>query len=130
MEIYLVSEGDNVDQIASRFGEDVNQLVYDNQIEYPYRLAVGQALVVQNDIQPKRIKKAAATCGNAYPFISEWVLEQTLPYLTELPVFSYGFTERGELIPPFTDDSWVIERAKEYQTVNGKNKNKCKRNAK
>lgn len=117
MEIYLVSEGDNVDQIASRFGEDVNQLVYDNQIEYPYRLAVGQALVVQNDIQPKRIKKAAATCGYAYPFISEWVLEQTLPYLTELPVFSYGFTERGVLIPPFTDDSWVIERAKEYQTV-------------
>ena len=39
------------------------------------------------------------------------VLEQSLPYLQELPVFSYGFTGNGELLPPALDDSWMITAA-------------------
>ena len=46
MEIYVVKAGDSVDSIAASQGIPVDQLIWDNQIEYPYRLAVGQALFI------------------------------------------------------------------------------------
>lgn len=49
--------------------------------------------------------------GYAYPFIREWTLNQTLPFLTDLSIFSYGFTTTGMLIYPEVDDQWMIERA-------------------
>ena len=49
--------------------------------------------------------------GYAYPFIRRFTLTETLPYLTDLFVFSYGFTTEGELIPPSLDDTWMIELA-------------------
>ena len=102
MEIYVVDRGDNVDQIAASTGISVWQLIYDNQLIYPYELAVGQALVIDNGI--RNASRAVSVSGYAYPFISEWVLAETLPFLSELPIFSYGFTMEGELIPPL----WVI----------------------
>ena len=48
MEIYVVKAGDSVDSIAASLGIPVDQLIWDNQIEYPYRLAVGQALFIGN----------------------------------------------------------------------------------
>ena len=55
---------------------------------------------------------AISVSGYAYPFISPWVLEQTLPFLTALPVFSYGFTPEGELLPPpYGEDQWMISEA-------------------
>ncbi|MDE6916375.1 MAG: glycoside hydrolase, partial [Lachnospiraceae bacterium] len=35
----------------------------------------------------------------------------TLPYLTNISVFSYGFTTEGNLVPPKADDSRVINEA-------------------
>lgn len=40
--VYVVKEGDNVDRIAETAGIPVGELLWANQIEYPYRLAVGQ----------------------------------------------------------------------------------------
>ncbi len=74
MEIYVVRTGDNVDEIASQFGADVQDIIFDNQLVYPYRLAVGQALVIRRgaerageEIQNKRRIDSG---GYAYPFIS------------------------------------------------------------
>lgn len=53
--------------------------------------------------------------GYAYPYISPWVLEQTLPYLSRLCIFSYGFTLEGYLVPPSRDDQWMIWLALQYQ---------------
>ncbi|MDE6185192.1 MAG: glycoside hydrolase, partial [Lachnospiraceae bacterium] len=39
------------------------------------------------------------------------VLDDTLPYLTSLSVFSYGFTTEGELLPPQIDDTFMIRSA-------------------
>ena len=47
MSVYVVKEGDNVDRIAETAGIPVGELLWANQIEYPYRLAVGQSLLVQ-----------------------------------------------------------------------------------
>ncbi|MGN0435936.1 MAG: glycosyl hydrolase family 18 protein [Wujia sp.] len=113
MEIYVVKQGDTVDSIAIELGVDVQQLIYDNQIIYPYELAVGQALLVNRNIRAANY--TISVSGYAYPFISPWVLEQTLPYLSELPIFSYGFTPEGELIQPmYGMDGWMIEKAFEF----------------
>lgn len=113
MEIYVVQQGDTIDNIASELGVSVWQLIYDNQLIYPYELAIGQALLVNRNI--RQANRSIVVSGYAYPFISPWVLQQTLPYLSELPIFSYGFTEEGELIPPaYGDDSWMISEALKF----------------
>lgn len=116
MEIYVVRPGDNVDSIAAEFGVDVEQIIYDNQLVYPYELAVGQALLI-NEYERNAVR-AISVSGYAYPFISPWVLEQTLPYLSELPIFSYGFTKEGNLLPPSQgDDVWMIKEAERFGTL-------------
>lgn len=112
MQIYVVKTGDTVDSIAAETGVPVETLIYDNQIEYPYRLAVGQALFIGDGIRevPRR---PLYVSGYAYPFIEEEVLRETLPWLTAIYVFSYGFTEEGELVPPISDDTRIIEGSRQ-----------------
>ena len=110
MQIYVVKSGDNVDSIAAEAGIPVSTLLWDNQIAYPYRLAVGQALLLDNERNGK-MKSPLHVNGYAYPFINPETLDWTLPYLTDLSVFSYGFTTDGDLIPPMADDSWMVNVA-------------------
>ena len=110
MEIYVVKSGDTVDSIAESYGIPVSSVIYNNQLVYPYALAVGQALLLSSEesIPPSY---PAWVNGYAYPFIRQDVLDETLPYLSSLSVFSYGFTTDGDLIPPTVDDSFMIEAA-------------------
>lgn len=125
MAIYVVNEGDSLDLIAEITGADPLVLSYDNQIPYPYSLTEGQALWItdaayveegvssaQQNIEKSRY--GIQVGGYAYPFISRYVLEQTLPYLTDLYIFSYGFTAEGDLIHPALPDDWMISLAKQY----------------
>lgn len=122
MVIYTVRTGDTIDNIASRYGISADDIAYDNQIPFPYALAVGAALLLtqasytltSEDILVSNSGRPAYSGGYAYPFISRWVLEQTLPYLTDLFIFSYGFTVEGTLIPPALDDTFMITLAKNY----------------
>ncbi len=127
MKIYIVRPGDTVDSIAESERVSAQAIIYDNQLSYPFPLAVGQALLLQNstpDINspeqtenrnlPTALAYSAYVGGYAYPFISRWVLEQTLPYLSDLFIFSYGFTPEGTLIPPLLDDSFMIAMAKSF----------------
>lgn len=115
MEIYVVQRGDTVDSIANQFGVAAETVIITNQLIYPYRLAVGQALLI-NDGRTNRDGYVDFN-GFAYPFISSWVLENTLPYLTYLSVFSYGFTREGYLVYPELADEWMIEMAGQFDTV-------------
>lgn len=117
MEIYVVKSADTVDNIAEIYGMPVEEIIYANQLIYPYKLAVGQALLIPVKGEEIEEKRWVRINGYAYPFISNWTLTQTLPYLTELSVFSYGFTMTGNLIPPTLDDTWMIQRAYEYETL-------------
>lgn len=116
MEIYVVKAGDTVDTIAAAQGVSVDTIIYNNQLEYPYPLAIGQALLLSKG-ESAQVKKAVETGGYAYPYISPDVLGQTLPYLSKLFVFSYGFTPEGDLIYPATDDTFMIEMAAATQTA-------------
>lgn len=108
MEIYVVQPGDTVNAIAAEYNLSPDTIIYQNQLIFPYRLAVGQALLLaaDSDTAPNR---QILSGGYAYPFISNFVLDQTLPYLSELYVFSYGFTVDGDLIPPILDDTYMIQ---------------------
>lgn len=116
MEIYVIQPGDTIDLIAERYGVTVETIAFINQIPYPYALAIGQALLIDTNTQTTPTREAQAN-GYAYPYISPWVLNQTLPYLSNLLVFSYGFTAEGELLPPNTSD----ERMREAATEAGRN---------
>lgn len=112
MEIYVVQAFDTVDRIAQEYQVSVNRLIEINQLSYPYALAVGQALLIPTaggfQDQPEVV-----TNGYAYPFIDTDILQTTLPYLTDLSVFSYGFTETGELVYPELSDLWMLELARQ-----------------
>lgn len=112
MQIYVVEPGDTIDTIAERFSATVDELSYVNQIPYPYSLAVGQAMLVQTEKVSMDMGRYSK--GYAYPFISRWVLSQTLPYLSSLLIFSYGFKADGQIIYPVLDDEWMIAMADEY----------------
>lgn len=51
----------------------------------------------------------------AYPFINDVLLRSTLPFLTYVTPFTYGFTETGELVP--LRDGAIIARAEEMGTA-------------
>lgn len=111
MEIYVVKSGDTVDSIAESHGVTVSSVIYNNQLAYPYPLAVGQALLLSSG-EASAPSYPVWVNGYAYPFIQRSVLNETLPYLSSLSVFSYGFTTEGELVPPTIDDTFMIEAAR------------------
>jgi len=113
MTIYTVKSGDTVGNIASVYGVLADAIIYDNQLPPPYLLTAGQTLLLPTT-STDFIKTSAYIGGYAYPFISRYVLEQSLPYLSYLYIFSYGFTTEGELVPPQLDDTWMIQLAKQY----------------
>ncbi len=115
MIIYTVQPGDTVDSIAAAQGISVSSIVYNNQIPYPYALAVGQALLLS--LPGFSYNREIRSGGYAYPFINPYVLEQSVPYLSDLYIFSYGFTTEGELIPPWADDTPLIAAAKAVGTA-------------
>ena len=124
MQIYVVKAGDTIDEIALRQDVPVESIIYNNQLEYPYALVVGQALLLpgtadmgQQDNAEEIPKRLVEVNGYAYPFIRSEILEQTLPYLTEVSVFSYGFTEEGQLIEPEISDALLLETAINFQTA-------------
>ena len=112
----MVQPGDSVDSIAAAQGVSVDSILYNNQIVYPYRLALGQALLLSKGT-PAAQRRTVNVGGYAYPFISRYVLEETLPYLSDLYVFSYGFTVDGDLIPPALDDSFMITMARDFEVA-------------
>lgn len=116
MEIYIVQPGDSVFRIAREQHVSEESIIYNNQLEYPYSLVIGQALLLSKGI-PNPNRRLVETGGYAYPYIDRTVLTQTLPYLSKLFVFSYGFTVDGELIPPRVDDSFMIEAARSYEVA-------------
>ena len=110
MEIHVVKQGDTVDTIAAFYGVSPASVIYDNQLTYPYALAVGQALLISTS-PVSAPTYSAYSGGYAYPFIEEMVLQETLPFLSYLFIFSYGFTTEGELVPPTLDDQFMIQWA-------------------
>ena len=110
--IHETARGETIPSIAARYGVHPLQIVRNNPFltSQPF-LRQGQYLVILYRGQSDRPLTAD---GYAYPFINKRLLGETLPYLGYLSIFSYGFTESGELIP--IDDEPLLEAARVYGT--------------
>lgn len=57
MLIHTVKKGDSLSRIAKAHGVDTQSLIRNNQLAYPDRLTVGQALVVEPDVTTYTVKQ-------------------------------------------------------------------------
>lgn len=93
---HTVRQGETLTGIAAQYNTTVLALLQNNpQLGGSDRIRVGQLLVISYG--PKL--GTFAVNGYAYPSIDQQVLRKTLPYLTYLSVFSYGFDSLGRLLP-------------------------------
>lgn len=96
--IYQVQPGDTIFSISQQLNIPENVLLQNNPqlatLEYIYP---GQTLVISYKKNPLG---EYLINGYAYPFINRDLLNQTVPFLTYLSVFSYGFSPDGTLYPP------------------------------
>lgn len=108
--IYTVQEGDTVSGIAQSYGITDAVLLQNNPIiSSAGNIFPGQTLVIEYEGEKRG---SIATNGYVYPNVDRNVLIKTLPYLTYLTVFTYGFREDGSLVT--VDDAAVLELAKQY----------------
>ena len=96
-ETYTVRPGDTLFSIASTHNTTVQALLRNNpSLLGEDRIAPGQQLVLSYWQE----KQGTITVnGYAYPNIDGRLLRRTLPYLSQLTPFTYGFTPQGTLIP-------------------------------
>ena len=111
MLFYVVQPGDTVYSIASMTGNTVEELLRNNGLTPGSVLVPGQALVLAEQGEERTQKREISVNGYTYPYIDNVVLQKTLPDLTYVTLFTYGFTEEGELIG--IQDEPVIGEAKE-----------------
>lgn len=109
--IYVVKSGDTLQKISDETGIPVQKIIADNQLKYSDMLVPGQALLILKEGEKGRLAEGLLAAGYAYPYIDPTVLEEALPELDRMLVFSYGFTFAGDLIPPQQDDRWMAEQA-------------------
>lgn len=109
-EIYTVKTGDTLYSIANESGISLRQLLRNNpSLAGDPQILPGQQLVLSYRQDPGR---NLYVNGYAYTNISSELLQKTLPYLSEMTPFTYGFTPQGTLIQP--DDQALIDAARLY----------------
>lgn len=108
---YTVKEGDTLFSIAKEYQTTVKDLYRNNPaLMGESDIVPGEELVISYRESPKR---PITVNGYAYPFIADNVLAQTLPNLSNITPFSYGFTSMGDLI--LLADDELVEKAKSSQ---------------
>ncbi len=111
--VYTVKPGDTLESIAAKFAVPEIELLQNNPaLIFSSYLTVGQTVVIHFQEQKRR---EIFINGYAYPYIHRNILRRSLPYLTYLTIFGYGFTEEGDLIP--VDDQAMINLAYEYRVA-------------
>lgn len=105
--VYTVSQGDTLNSIAEENGLTVSELLRNNpSLKGKSNVYPGQTLVLSYQDPPE---VELSVNGYAYPFIDPDTFTETLPYLSSFTVFTYGFTEQGELIEP--EDADILSTA-------------------
>lgn len=107
---HTVAPGDTLYSIAELYNVSVIHILQNNPgLSNATTLYPGQTIVI--DYNNEKIGSLSVT-GYAYPYINRETLIKTLPYLTYLTIFTYGFTPTGELVT--IDDVSTINLAREY----------------
>ena len=114
VQTHTVMRGDTVFSVCSRYGITQNDLFRKNpSLCGGYvPLSVGQTLVIEFAEKPD---DEMFSYAYAYTFIEERILRQTLPYLSALAPFTYGFTSDGTLLS--LPDSKLLSACSNYGTM-------------
>lgn len=111
--IHIVAPEEDLETIARRYDVSTRDIVKNNpSILKNNGIQIGQSLVISYQ-QPKL--GTFSVYGYVYPFVDKDILRRTLPYLTYLSVFSYGFDNEGNLKD--LDDSEVLSLALSYEVA-------------
>ena len=121
--IHTVSEGDTLAALSERYGVPLLQLLRNNPAvatrtpaaDGSIALYPGESIIIRYSDQTASVRNPISVIGYAYPSIDRELLRQTLPFLTYLSIFTYGFTFEGELVT--VDDSELISIARSYGTA-------------
>lgn len=111
---HTVVEGDTLYGIAQAYNTTPTRLLQNNPWIADTEALIPGSVVV---ISFRRDENFGDIVINAYayPYISRTVLRKTLPFLTYLSLFTYGFTPQGDLIP--IDDTELIQLARDYNVA-------------
>lgn len=109
VQTYVIRQGDTLNSIAVSNGISVNTLLQNNPQLIGNTLPIGETIAISYDDDKSRF---IAVNGYTYANIDRDLLLTTLPYLTFLTIFTYGFNEDGTLIP--SEDTELITIAKNY----------------
>ena len=94
--VYTVNDGDTLVGIANKYGVTINQLLRNNPIlKGKTNIFTGQSIII--DYNTEKIGNMSVN-GYIYPFIDRDLLIKTLPYLTYITIFTYGFMPDGTLV--------------------------------
>lgn len=109
---HTIVEGDTLSSIAKQYNtNEKNILRHNPQLLFQNSLIIGESIIISFQDSDNK-KSSISVNGYAYPFISKTILYESLLYLTELYIFSYGFTPEGNLIP--IDDVELISAAIDF----------------
>ena len=101
--VHTVLLGDTLSKLANSYGVTVTQIQQNNPEKTAKGFLVpGDTLIISFAFEDQ--KHPITINGYAYPFIDRTVLKKTLPFLTYLSIFTYGFTKEGALVPVEDED--------------------------
>ena len=114
--VHTVTEGESLTSIAASYGVSPLLLLRNNpSVSGRTTVYPGESLIIRFSDQTEANRTGFSTIGYTYPNIDREILRRTLPYLTYLSVFTYGFTAEGTLIT--VDDTELIQLARSYGTA-------------
>ncbi len=109
--VHTVAEGDTLFSISEQYDVTPNRILQNNpRVAVDEFLSPGEELVIT--YEGDTVEDTLLINGYAYPFIEREVLRRTLPFLTYLSIFTYGFTPEGDLVP--IEDEELIAIANEF----------------
>lgn len=108
--VHIVEAGDTIYSITQQYGITINELYRNNtKLGALPVLRPGDRLVISYEQQ--RLGDVSVN-GYAYPFVDRTLFRQTMPFMTYMTPFTYGFTFNGDLVP--LDDEALIDIALQY----------------
>lgn len=105
---YTIKEGQTLFSLSQEFGIPLDELLAANPDVNPIALRIGE--VINIPVADDTPRRPAIINGYAYPYITDSILNCSLPFLTFLSPFSYSITTDGDIVAP--SDTWLIERAR------------------
>ena len=105
---HVIEEGQTLFSLSQEFGIPLDEMLEANPDVNPIALRIGE--IVNIPIADNTPRRPAVINGYAYPYITNSLLDCSLPFLTFLSPFSYSITPDGGIVAP--SDARIIERAR------------------